>query len=68
MPGLVAYAERIILRITNIQVAQVRQAFKFIGLGKFLGEILRTEISFTHVKIAYRVVRAPWWCERIRSQ
>jgi len=56
MPWLVADAVRVILRVTDIQVAQVGKTFKFIGVGKCLGKVPQAKISLADIKVADCVI------------
>jgi len=51
VPGLVAHAERILLRVSDIQVAEVDEAFEFIGFRESLAEVLSAEALLADVEI-----------------
>ena len=59
MPGFVAYAEGVVLRIADIEIPEIEQAFEFIGIGKFSAEIFMSPAYLADVEIAERVVGMP---------
>ena len=68
MPGFVAYAEGVVLRIADIEIPEIEQAFEFIGIGKFSAEIFMSPAYLADVEIAERVVGMPRRRQRIRGK
>ena len=56
VPGLVAHPERVLLWVSDIQVAEVDQAFEFIRLRESFAEVPAAKPFLANVKITDRVI------------
>ena len=68
MPGLVAHPERILLRVTDVQVAEIDQALEFIRLRKLFAEIPVAKSFLADIEITDRMVGMTWRRQRVGSE